>query len=400
VKDPIRERVERIAADRPAGARCVMIIAGEASGDLHGAALVRAMAALDPTLFFCGIGGAALRSAGVRILADSAALAVVGITEVFSKLPSLIKGLSGAKRLLGELRPDLLILIDFPDFNLKVAARAKKLEIPVLYYISPQIWAWRQGRVKTIKERVDHVAVILPFEAPFFQDHGVPVTFVGHPLIESAPSLQPSAAPEGGEPVSPVVGLLPGSRDREVMRHLPVMTAAAKLLKERIPGIGFLVSAAPSIAPSLLEETLGPDRESGLFRVMSGGVHAVFRESTLLVAASGTVTLEAAIYGIPMVIIYKVSPVSYWLGRALVRVDHAGLANLIAGRTVVPELIQADASPERIADAVAGLLDDPGRLRKMQADLAAVRARMGGPGASRRTAEIALSIMDRPPGRY
>ena len=208
---------------------CVAILAGEASGDQHGARLVSAMQKKNPALFFCGMGGDALRQAGVRIVMEASELTVVGITEVFAKIPAILKGMAKIKKLLKSLRPDLLILIDFPDFNLHIAAVAKKLDIPVLYYISPQIWAWRQGRVKRIGKLVDHMAVILPFEQRFYKEHNVPVTFVGHPLLDTD---LPAAGPVlNAEPDGPtVIGLVPGSRDNEIIRHLPVMLDTADLL--------------------------------------------------------------------------------------------------------------------------------------------------------------------------
>ena len=367
----------------------VMIIAGEASGDLHGARLVQALQARDPSLKYYGIGGKRLQAAGVRVEVDAATLAVVGITEVAAKLPQLLRGLSTAKQMLRTLRPGLLILIDFPDFNLKVAAEAKRLGIPVLYYISPQIWAWRPKRVHRIGRLVDHMAVILPFEADFYRRHNIPVTFVGHPLMDDA-TLVPGEVKTVSS--APVVGLLPGSRDREVARLLPVFLQAARRLKARMPGLRFLLSQAPSVAPELVARILSPFAELDIVPDPRPA-EAIFKESTLVLATSGTVTLEAAISAIPMVIAYRVSPMSYWLGRALIRVAHIGLANLIAGQTVVPELIQGDASPERIASTVGDLLADPRALARQRRQLLWVREKLGGGGASERVAQIAQEMM-------
>jgi lipid-A-disaccharide synthase len=369
-----------------------MIIAGEASGDLHGAKVVRAMRDLVPDLFFFGIGGQALKAARVQVFIDASELAVVGITEIFAKLPYLIKGMTAAKRLLKTVTPDLLILIDFPDFNLHVAAAAKNQNIPVLYYISPQIWAWRSGRVKKIRDRVNHMAVILPFEAAFYERHRVPVSFVGHPLLDdfkvvsSGYSISPT---EGG----PVIGLLPGSRDREVARLLPDMLAAIPLLQRQIPKIRFIVSLSSSVKRSFLESILTTHGPKLDIEIEAKGVHTVLAKSTLVVAASGTVTLEAAIAGCPMVIIYKVSPLSYLLGRMLVRVDFMGLANLIAGKRVCPELLQQQVSGASIAETVASMLADPKGMAECRRELLNVKVRLGDPGASRRVAQIALSLM-------
>lgn len=377
----------------PARKKSVMIVAGEASGDQHGAKVVRAMQARDPDLVFYGIGGQALKAAGVRVLIDAAALAVVGITEIFAKLPSLLKGLATAKRLLRTRRPDLLILIDFPDFNLNIAKAAKKLDIPVLYYISPQIWAWRSGRVKKIRARVDHMAVILPFEADFYREHQVPVSFVGHPLLDQPvlASGRRAAAPESN---GTVVGLLPGSRDREVSRLLPDMLAAVPLIQKQIPDARFVVSLSPSVERSLLETILAEYRPDVDVSIEADGVDRVLQRATLVVAASGTVTLEAALFGTPMVIVYKVSPVSYLLGRALVRVDYMGLANLIAGKAVGPELLQREVTAANIADRVTAMLSDADGLAACRRELMAVKAQLGAPGASERVAAIALGLMN------
>ena len=370
----------------------VMIIAGEASGDLHGAKLVNALRARDNTLVFSGIGGMGMRSAGVNLLMDAAQLAVVGITEVLFKAPKLIKGLALAKEHLRTERPAVLILIDFPDFNLRLAAEAKRLSIPVLYYISPQIWAWRPGRVNKIGALVDHVAVILPFEAAFYDRHNVPATFVGHPLMDEALPVA-SSAPEPDHPDFPVIGLLPGSRDRELTRHLPVMLAATTLLREHFTSLRVLVSIAPTVRQDSVDHIVGryPIRTTCEF--LAGGVDRIFNQSNLLIAASGTVTLEAAIAGVPTVIIYKVSPLSALIGRLLVHVDHIGLANLIAGREVMPELVQGQATAENVCAYVTAMLEDPVGLAGVRQSLKEVRSRLGHPGASERVADIALRMI-------
>ena len=373
-------------------AKQIMIVAGEASGDLHGAKLVRALRAQDSTLCFSGIGGPAMRSAGVTLVMDAAQLAVVGISEAFLKAPTLIKGLTAAKHHLRRERPALLILIDFPDFNLRLAAEAKRLSIPVLYYISPQIWAWRSGRVQKIGALVDHMAVILPFEAPFYMQHAVPATFVGHPLMDDVRPAR-TVAPQPGTPDFPVVGLLPGSRDREIIRHLPVMLAAASLLGRRYANLRVLVSIAPTVRQTNIDAIVARHEIRTACEFLTGEVERVFERSNVLIAASGTVTLEAAIAGTPMVIIYKVSPLSYLLGRLLIHVSHIGLVNLIAGRELVPEFIQGRASPDRIAARVAEMLDDPERLGRLRQNLLKVRSLLGGSGASQRVAKIALRML-------
>ncbi len=375
-----------------------MIIAGEASGDQHGARVVEAMRRKVPDLFLFGIGGKALEAAGVRILVEAATLSVVGITEVFAKLPNLLRGMRSAKHALKQLKPDLLIIIDFPDFNLHVAATAQKANIPVLYYISPQIWAWRTGRVKKIGSRVDHVAVILPFEEKFYREHQIPVTFVGHPLLDAplAP-LNPMAPVDKSRGFT--IGLLPGSRDREVATLLPVMLEAAGLLESRGRLIRFVISQAPTVETHFLQAIL--DQQPGKPRVEidDGPVGQLFEKCDFIIAASGTVTLEAAIAGVPMIIIYRVSPLSYRLGRMLIQVPYIGLVNLIHDEPVVTELVQDDVSAANIVNAVDNLIMDPVRLQRMRDKLYAIREKLGGAGASGRVADIALDLMNAKPVR-
>ena len=373
-----------------------MIIAGEASGDLHASRLVRAMNDKDPSFFFFGIGGNALKDAGVRILFDSSELAVVGITEVFSKIPHIFKALSTSKNLLKSLRPELIILVDYPDFNFKVAAYAKKLGIPVLYYISPQIWAWRQGRLKKIKKIVDYMAVILPFEAEYYKKQNIPVSFVGHPLLE-ADAFQKNKEiniKKEDETNLYTIGLLPGSRYGEILRHLPVLLESAEILNNKLKNIKFIISRASSVKKEFVEDIVNKHRGRAEYELTSDSVINICAKSSLIVAASGTVTLETAITGTPMVIIYKMSAASYWLGRALISVPHIGLANLVAGKSIVPELIQSKASPENIAEKVYEMLNNPSELKKIREELFELRKKLGGIGASKRVTDIAAGMLN------
>ncbi|MBI5895248.1 MAG: lipid-A-disaccharide synthase [Desulfobacterales bacterium] len=374
--------------------KSIVMVAGEPSGDLHGAHLIHALQAKYGSIFVCGMGGRAMRAAGAKIVIDADQVAVVGITEVIAKAPRIIKAMGQHKRLLAALQPDLLILIDFPDFNLHLAAIAKRIGIPVLYYISPQIWAWRAGRVKKIKKRVDHMAVILPFEKQFYEAHQVPVSFVGHPLMDSATGRVPMRAAFDGLPPSPVVGLLPGSRDREVASLLPVMLQAARQLRQKLESVRFIVSCAASIDPASIHAIA---RSSGVdhLEISHEPVSQIFPKCHLAVVASGTVTLEAAICGTPMIITYVVSPLSYWLGRALIRVDHIGLVNLIAQERIVPELVQKEVTPEAISETAYGILGDAQTYRTVCQNLRLVRERLAAPGASEKVAQIALSLMEK-----
>lgn len=373
--------------------RTVMMVAGEASGDLHGSHVVRALRNIRPDVRIQGMGGPAMQAAGADLFIRSDKLAVVGITEVVVKIPQLFKAMARLKSCIVQKRPDLLILIDYPEFNLHLAAYAKRLKIPVLYYISPQLWAWRPGRIKKIKARVDHMAVILPFEESFYAEHGVPVSFVGHPLMDSRRDPVPAQCglPTAGSPV--VIGLLPGSREREVNQLLPIMLEAGRRLRHTLPGVRLVVSRAPSIAPELIEEILQAANLPTV-EVKTETVQTLFPGCHLVIAASGTVTMEAAIYGIPMIVTYVVSPLSYLLGKALIKVRHIALANLIAGRSIVPELIQNEVTPQAIADTAVGILSQPEAYRAICAGLATVRHQLGDTGASHKVAQIACSLMD------
>jgi lipid-A-disaccharide synthase len=373
------------------GTRKVMIIAGEASGDMHGARLVKAMQALSPGLEFFGIGGSVLRQAGVRIRVDNSQIAVVGISEALAKLRILLKALKVAKEDLKAMRPDLLIVIDFPDFNLRVATAARELGIPVMYYIGPQIWAWRTGRVKKIKKVIDHMVVIFPFEAAFYEKRHVPVTFVGHPLLDGMMSTRPGQTKGDLRGNCMLIGLLPGSRNEEIRRLLPTMVQVADMLGDHIPGIRFAIPVASSVDRGLVEAIAEGGRTR--FLILSDRLRDILDEATLLITASGTVTLEAAIAGTPMIIVYKVSNLSYWLAKLLVRVEYIGLANLVAGKTVVPELIQHEASAEKIAHQAFQLLGDEKRLAEMRRELSCIAKSLGAPGASQRAAQVAMNML-------
>lgn len=373
------------------GQTSVLIVAGEASGDLHAACVVEALRRDHPDWFFLGIGGSALRQAGVRILTDISALTAVGVTESLAKLPQIFQAMMRVKQVLKGVRPDLLILVDFPDFNLRVAPTAKKLDIPVLYYISPQLWAWRAGRVKKMKRLVDHLAVILPFEVDFYQKYQIPVTFVGHPLMDtSLPGRNIDLEKKYHQ--FNTIGLFSGSRDREVERHLPVMLNTALILSRRHPELKFIVSVAHTVARDMVKTIVDRYNQNNIFELTTEKVGRIFSRVKLVLATSGTVTLEAALHGVPQVIIYKVSPISYWAGKTLIRVKHIGLANLIAGETVVPELIQHDATPEKIADTTERMLSDPGYIKEMIAAFQDIRSKLEG-GAAAKVAGIATRML-------
>jgi lipid-A-disaccharide synthase len=375
--------------------RSVLMVAGEVSGDLHGAHLVEAVRAVAPETRFFGMGGRALRLAGMEVLFPCEPLSVVGITEVAARLGIIFRTLKGLKEALVRRRPDLVILIDFPDFNLRVARAASRAGIPVLYYVSPQVWAWRRGRVRQIRRWVRKMAVLFPFEVPIYEAAGVDVTWVGHPLLDQVnPFLTREEASErfGLDPGRRIVGLLPGSRLHEVERLLPVFLDAAALMRQAMPDVQFVVARAPGLSDRLFAP-LGEERAVPV-RIVEGASHEVMALSDLLVMASGTATLEGAILGKPMVIAYRVSRLTYWVGRALIRgIRYIGLVNLVAEKRVAPELIQDEANPERVAAEALRFLGDPDLYGATVEALAEVRRRLGEPGAATRAARIVLDML-------
>jgi lipid-A-disaccharide synthase len=375
--------------------RLTLIVAGEASADLHGSNLVRAMKNLDSQLAFWGIGGRMMEEAGVKILVPSSDMAVVGLTEVFSRWRTIFKAYFQLKSILKHRRPDLVILIDYPDFNIPLARQAKRSNVPVLYYISPQVWAWRAGRMKKLARRVDRMAVILPFEEGYFRRKGMIVDYVGHPLLDAIPAglnKREAVMHFGLEGRSPIIGLLPGSRKEEVVRLLPPMVEAVELLETRYPMLACLVPCASTISPELIESVTGQSTVS--VKIIEGGIYRVLSACDFALVKSGTATLEAAIMGVPMVIVYHVSPISYWAARMAVKVPFIGLVNLVAGERVVPELIQKDMTPENLVREAVDILEDSHRREKMVKKLGEVREKLR-KGASERTAQIALEMMAR-----
>jgi lipid-A-disaccharide synthase len=374
-----------------------MIVAGEASGDIYGADLVREVLKSTPGVDFFGIGGARMREAGATTLVDSSDMAVVGLVEVIKHFDVISAAFRKLKEIIRTEPPDLLILIDYPGFNLRLAKVAKKAGVKVLYYISPQIWAWRQGRVKKIARLVDHMAVILPFEAPFYHQAGVPVTFVGHPMLDLVNvTLERSAAAAsfGLDPSRPIVGLFPGSRRNEIEKLLPVIIAAAAILKAQFPGLQFILP----LASTLREDDIMPQlTAAGLDVIITRErIHDMIRGCDAVISVSGTVTLEIALVGTPMVIIYKLAPLTYQLAKRLVKVDNIGLCNIVAGETVVRELIQDQANPAEIAAEVGKLLSDQAYHGAIVTKLGSIRAKLGQGGASLNVARLAIEFCGHP----
>jgi lipid-A-disaccharide synthase len=336
-----------------------------------------------------------MRAAGVDTLVDASDMAVVGLVEVIAHFSTIYNAFSRMRKILRTEPPDLLILIDYPDFNLRLAGVAKRAGVKVLYYISPQIWAWRVGRVKKIGRVVDHMAVVFPFEVPFYEKEGVPVTFVGHPLVDAVyPTRSRSDSLLGFslDPRRRVIGLFPGSRRQEIRNLFPVILQSAALLKERFPEIQFILP----LASSLTRADIDPFLETVAFpvTVVEGMTYDVIQVCDAIISVSGTVTLEIAMVGIPMVIIYRVSPLTYALGKRLIKVDHIGICNIVAGERMVTELIQDEARPDRIADEIEKIISDPEHDGAIRNKYKRMKENLGGGGCSAKVADIALSMLN------
>jgi len=373
----------------------VMIVAGEASGDLHGALLVREMLSINPSLEFFGIGGNRMQETGVKLLAHAADIGVVGATEVLSKIGTFIGVIRKVSRSMDEFKPDLVILIDFADFNLNIVAKAaRKRNIKVFYYISPKVWAWRKGRIRQIKRLVDKMAVIFPFEVDVYGRHGFTVDYVGHPLMDTVKStMTKSEAGKafGLEEHKTTIGLLPGSRESEISRLLPEMMRAAKLILQKKPDVQYILPLADTLTEERLRSIIDP---FGIpVKIVSEQTYDVIGCCDVAIVASGTATLETGLLGVPMVIIYKLSLLSAIIGRLFIHVQHVGLVNIIAGKTVVPELLQFDASAAKISAETLSILQNETRKQEILAELAAIRSKLGTPGAAGRAAQMACDML-------
>jgi lipid-A-disaccharide synthase len=373
-----------------------MIVAGEASGDIYGADLVEKAHKLDATLHFFGIGGARMRESGVETVVDSAEMAVMGLVEVVKHFGVISSAFNKLKAILRNNPPELLILIDYPGFNIRLAKIAKMAGVKVLYYISPKVWAWKAGRIRTIAASVSQMAVIFPFEVPLYEKAGVPVTFVGHPmldLVNVAVNRDEAATSFGLDPSRKVIGLFPGSRRSEIERILPAIIAAAELVQKDLPNVQFVLP----LASTLNEEDIIPHlRRGGITAIITRQrIHDLIRACDAIISVSGTVTLEIALIGTPMVIIYKLAPLTYQVARRVVKIKHIGLCNIVADRSLVKELIQGQANPESIAAEIMEIITNEEYRTKMTADLATIREKLGGGGAAARTASLALAIINR-----
>jgi lipid-A-disaccharide synthase len=368
----------------------IMISCGEASGDLYAGALAAELRARAPAVEIFGFGGPRLAAAGGELIGEFAGLTVTGLTEALRVIPrsyTMYRRLIAAAR---QRRPDVFVAIDFPDFNFRLMAALRRLGIPVVYYVSPQLWAWRPGRMRTMKRFVGKVLVIFPFEAPLYERAGIPVQFVGHPLVDLArPTQAPGAfiAEQRLSPDAPTVALLPGSRPNEIERIAPVLLDALPLIRTRVPRAQFVLARAPDLADALF----APFVQAGLV-IVEGRTDDVLAASDVVITASGTATVQAALHERPMVVVYRLSPLTYRLGKPFLKVDTYAMPNLVAGRRVVPELIQDAFTPQRVADEAVALLVDADRHARARESLRGVRERLGSPGASARAAAAILEV--------
>jgi lipid-A-disaccharide synthase len=372
----------------------VVIVAGESSGDLYGAKLAEALVALSPQVELYGIGGIEMERRKVKLLFSSSELAVVGATEVLEKIGHIWRAWRQMKRFIRDNRPHLAVLIDYPGFNLRLAKVFKAHAVPVLYYVSPQVWAWRSGRIKKIAQRVAKMAVILPFEAPLYEQAGVDVEFVGHPLLDvldQGLTREKARRRLGVSTNALFIGLLPGSREREVKSLLPPLVGAAELLAADFPRSRFMIPLAAAIDRDMVRGFIAESRLP--IDIVEGRTFEMMKAADLLLMASGTATLEGAIAGCPMVIIYRLSPLSYLIGRMLVKIKCFGLANIVVGRKVVPELLQGEVTPHRIALEAKKILQDHVRRKEIKDEFKFITDKLGGRGASHRVARIALQMM-------
>ncbi|MBT7259854.1 MAG: lipid-A-disaccharide synthase [Desulfobacula sp.] len=376
----------------------IMVLTGEPSGDLHAGHLVKEIKKLNDRIYFSGIGGPHLENQNVDLFYNISKLSAMGLTEVLMQFGQIKKAFDLFKKKLRANTPDLIILVDYPGFNLKAAQFVKdNYTIKILYYITPKVWAWKKSRLKKIKKYIDHAALILPFEEKIYKKAEIQSTYVGNPLLDEYSENMPktllsSDHLSSNDKDSIIIGLLPGSRKAEIKNLLDVMIKAANLIYQRNKKINFIISKASSIKREVLETQFKKNRTDFIFQITEGPVKDIFLKSDLLIAASGTVTLEASLCCVPTIIVYKMSAVSYWMAKLFIKVKYVGLANLIVNAEVMPELLQNDATPEKISKKALYMLDN---LFYFKNQLQMVRKLLGKKGASKRAANIAIYMLNR-----
>lgn len=374
----------------------VLFSAGEASGDQHAAHMFQELQALCPNIKGIGMGSSKMRQAGIEICFDSASIGVIGVIEVLKHYGEIRKALKLMKQIVAKQKPDLLVCVDYKEFNLKLAQFAKRQGIKVLFYVSPQVWAWRAGRVETYGKAIDMMAVIFPFETAYYQAKNVPVRYVGHPSVDKVKPLRSrddDLQLFGLDSQRPIVGILPGSRGNEIKRMLPVMLQAAAQLAQRHADMQFLLPQADSVDDGILHEHL--QNSSLPINVIKQQAYDVIQCCDAVMTTSGTASLEIALLGVPMLIAYRLSPLTYWLGKQLVKIPFIGLPNIIAGRAVVKELIQHEASAENMALEIERLLNDQNYRADCLKGLQQVKQRLGEGGGSKNMAELALEMLEK-----
>jgi lipid-A-disaccharide synthase len=372
-----------------------MIIAGEASGDLHAAKLVKAVKTHRPDIMFYGIGGEDMREAGVEVMVDAAELAVVGLVEIWAHRKVIFGALNLMRREIHANPPDLLVLVDYPEFNLRLAKTAKAHGVKVLYYISPQVWAWRQYRVKKIRQRVDMMAVVFPFEETFYHQHQVPVEFVGHPLVDE---VKPSADRDSLRKQfhlsseQPIIGLFPGSRRSEVKRLLAIILQSAECLNQKYPGAQFLLPLAPGLKHTDIQDYLQQHPDLAI-RVIEDRAYDVMAACDVIITVSGTVTLEIALIGTPLLIINKVAWLTYAIVHRMLKIKHIGLCNIVADKRIAPELIQHAATPVNICQTISNLLEQPDSREQMRQELGQIETLLGKKGGIENAARLVTAMV-------
>ena len=372
----------------------IMISCGEASGDLYAGALTAELQAREPDAEIFGFGGHRLKAAGGHLIGDYGGLSVTGLTEAIRVVPrsfAMLRRLVDSAR---ELRPHVFVAVDSPDFNFRLLAALRRLGIPIVYYVSPQLWAWRPGRMETMKTYVDRVLVIFPFEEALYRDAGVNVQFVGHPLVDLAKAGEPRESflhDRGLVPDAPTVALLPGSRKNELDRTVPVMAKAIPLIQAQVPNVQFVVACAPNMADALFAPLVDDDLDANVVLVRDR-TDDVLAASDVVITASGTATIQSTLHQKPMVVVYRLSPLTYRLVKPFGHVDMYAMPNLVAGHRIVPELIQADFTPERTAAETLKFLTDKDLYERTREALIRVRLQLGEPGASARAAQAVLDV--------
>ena len=371
-----------------------MVSAGEASSDAHAAHALDALRALGVSFDSFGMGAGELAASGTELVVDCRDLAVIGFVDVLINYPKFLKRLRLLREHMQERKPDLLLLVDYPDFNLKLAETAKSLGIPVLFYVSPQVWAWRAGRVPRIGSLVSHMAVLFPFEVEIYEKHNIPVSYVGNPVVADAVSefsVIEAREQMGLNSTHPVLTLLPGSRTGEITRNLPPMLESAKLVAKALPNCQFLLPIAPTLDPAFVQQWIDTDSLPNL-RCTTNNSRDAMRAGDVALVASGTATLETALIGTPMVVMYIVNKINYAIMKRLIKIPDISLVNIVAGKRVVPEYVQHEATPTAMANDVLSLLTDESRRNLMLSELSRVKDLMGDAGASARVAQLIVKL--------